>query len=230
MDRINNPLWRRRLSALSKQLRRKRGKHVLTLISQCHARHGQVRILDLGGTAAYWSLFDRPILEAQRVHITLINRKDEADHERPPPADDPLFTHEFGDACHLPQFDDNAFDLVHSNSVIEHVGLWPKMEAFAQEVRRLAPAYFVQTPYQWFPIEPHLEAAFIHWWSDRAQARWIMRNRPNARGDYGWAMRAIHSAYLLDKQQMQYLFADATHVDEKVFGLTKSLMAIRSPE
>jgi ubiquinone/menaquinone biosynthesis C-methylase UbiE len=135
-----------------------------------------------------------------------------------------------GNACSLPQFPDNSFDLVHSNSVIEHVGSWTNMEAFAREVRRLAPRYYVQTPYQWFPFEPHWMAPFVHWLSVRARARWVMTFRKAARGDYGWAMRAIQAISLLDKTEMRYLFSDARHLDERFLGLTKSLLAIRSPD
>jgi len=41
-----------------------------------------------------------------------------------------------GDGCALPQGDD-SYDIVFSNSVIEHVGGWQKQKAFAEEVRRV---------------------------------------------------------------------------------------------
>jgi hypothetical protein len=41
------------------------------------------------------------------------------------------------------------------------------------------------------------------------------------------AMRTIQSSSLLDKSMFSALFPDAQIVPEKVFGTTKSLMAIR---
>ena len=125
----------------------------------------------------------------------------------------------------------HVFDLVHSNSVVEHVGDWPRMEAFAAEVRRLAPRYYVQTPYFWFPIEPHFSAPFFHWRSEQARARALLRRRhgfAERAADMGQAMRDVQHARLLDKQQFRFLFPDAEHIDERAAGLTKSLIAIRS--
>lgn len=207
--------------AMATRMRRKRGEHILALIAKIHAEKGSCRIIDLGGEPAYWRIFDRGVLENLGVHVTLVNPEPQVIEE------DPMFEVVVGDACSLAQFQDGSFDLVHSNSVIEHVGLWERMEAFSREVRRLAPRYYIQTPYQWFPVEPHFPAPFIHWRSERHRAKWVLRNRPGAKGDYGNALRAVQSIWLLDKTQMRYLFSDARHLDEKFAGLTKSLLAIR---
>lgn len=211
-------------NSLAMRFRRRRARHVVELISQAFAQTGRCRILDLGGRPEYWRLVDRALLERYGVHITLINFETAA-------PDDPMFEAVEADACHLPQYPDASFDLVHSNSVLEHVGDWLKMEAFAGEVRRLAPRYFVQTPYFWFPIEPHFSAPFFHWRSEQGRARALLKRRHGffeRQQDIGGAMRAVQDARLLDKTQFQYLLPDARHIDERVAGMTKSLIAIRA--
>lgn len=214
-------------NSLSSRFRRARARRVQTLIEAAHAERGEARIIDLGGEPDYWlRVFDRELLEGCKVRITLVNPQRFE-------VDDPLFDPVVGDACRLSGHADLSFDIVHSNSVIEHVGDWGRMEAFATEVRRLAPRYYVQTPYFWFPIEPHFSSPFFHWRSEQARARLLMKRRHGfaARArDLGQAMRDVQHARLLDKQQFRFLFPDAEHIDEKAAGLTKSLIAVRSGE
>lgn len=180
-----------------------------------------LRILDVGGEA-YWR--DKRNLIARPVEITLLNL------EGGSPAT-PGFAFLQGDACHMPKFSDNSFDVIHSNSVIEHVGQWSSMMSMANEIRRIAPNYFVQTPYYWFPIEPHARTLFLHWLPESLKFRIVMARKC---GPY-WpktstvdeAMRMIQSSSLLDRCMFSALFPDATILSERFFGMTKSLMAVR---
>jgi hypothetical protein len=78
-----------------------------------------------------------------------------------------------GDGRQLP-FRDAAFDVVFSNSVIEHVGDAASQERFAREVARVGRSYWVQTPNRWFPVEQHLLTPLVHWLPRRWQ-RAILR-------------------------------------------------------
>ena len=66
------------------------------------------------------------------------------------------------DATERLPFDDGAFDLAYSSSVVEHVDP-ARRAAFAAEIRRVARGWFVQTPAWSFPIEPHALLPFAHW-------------------------------------------------------------------
>jgi SAM-dependent methyltransferase len=67
-----------------------------------------------------------------------------------------------GDACALP-FEDGAFDLVHSNAVIEHVGGRERQEAFVREALRVGRRVFLTTPNRRFPVEVHTRLPLVHW-------------------------------------------------------------------
>jgi hypothetical protein len=67
-------------------------------------------------------------------------------------------------------FVDNAFDLVVSNAVLEHVGVEPDQRRFVQEHHRVGKMFVLTTPNRWFPVESHRRVLFRHWsaqWRDR---------------------------------------------------------------
>ena len=204
------------------RFRQKRFAHVARLIDEILEEKGSCRILDVGGEAVYWQIAEDFIAE-RNVEITLLNLS--LEH-----APGPNFIAMRGDATKLDHLADNAFDLVHSNSVIEHVGSWQAMEAMANQVRRLAPRYYVQTPNFWFPIEPHMRAPLFHWLPEQLRYRILMNfdiGFAPRRHTVEHAMRDVQSIALLDRRQFAALFPDAAMETERVLGLPKSLMAIR---
>jgi len=133
----------------------------------------------------------------------------------------------------MSELPDNSYDLCHSNSVIEHVGRWEDMVSMATEIAGLAPNYFVQVPYFWFPAEPHFRVPFFHWLPEQVRYRLQLNRRlgfQRNNGDLGDAMKSVQSAALLDRTQFSYLFPYAEIIPEKLVLFTKSLMAIRIGE
>jgi len=180
-----------------------------------------IRILDVGGTPANWSLL--PI----EPKVTMLNmpRAMEADRHG--------MIWIFADGCHLP-FADKSFDLVFSNSVIEHLGEPRRHEQFAREIARVGVRYFVQTPNRWFPVEHHLLTPLIHF-LPRSWQRWIIKRftvwewiaspRPDQREYY--LEHYLRDIRLLDAGRMRLLFPGARLIRERFLGLTKSLIAVR---
>ena len=171
------------------------------------------RILDLGGVATLWRFVDIPL------DITIVNL-DAADLRRR--QDGPhRFTYLLGNATDLMGLADDSFDIVFSNSCIEHVGPREKQDAFSREVRRLAQSYFVQTPAPSFPIEAHTGLPFWWWWPSSLRRHITLRWR---RKDPNYAA-FIEETRSLSAGQLSALFPDAAIYKERVAGFTKSLAA-----
>src|SRR5579875_2428417 len=115
----------------------------MRLFERTFSVSSHTRILDVGGSPAIWQFL------SSRPQVTILNF---------PSALEPG-THGMelvaGDGCQLP-FADRAFDIVFSNSVIEHVGGPAAQKRFAEEIMRTGKRYWVQTPDRSFPVEPHL--------------------------------------------------------------------------
>jgi hypothetical protein len=119
------------------------------------------------------------------------------------------------DATRRLPFDDAAFDLAYTSSVIEHVD--PALRgAFAAEVRRVARGWFVQTPAHSFPIEPHALLPFAHWLAPTLR-------RPYWRLGAAGAWEDIH---LLRRAELAALFGEPV-LAERFAGLVKSWIALR---
>lgn len=217
--------------SLSTKFRAQRDIGLRAFILQQRAPiRGSFRVLDLGGTADYWARVGIEWLAENDIDVTCVNHVDgefgisnlESSRVRCVVAD--------GRA--LSAYADNSFDFVHSNSVIEHVGRWPDMRAFANECRRLAPAYYIQTPYFWFPVDPHFyRVPFFHWYPESIRLKLLRKMQIGwspAQADIDRAMSLVMSSTLLDRTQFGSLFPDAKINYERLMLLPKSLIATRA--
>jgi hypothetical protein len=174
--------------------------------------------LDIGGYPRFW----KEMRCVNPVHC--LNLDANPDQEL---SED--FYYVVGDGRALP-YSDQSFALVFSNSVIEHVGSFEQQLRFANEVRRVGRAYWVQTPNRWFPVEPHLLGLFIHYLPWRAQRRfirwltlWGLMKRPTlAEID-----EFLGEIRLLSARELRILFPEAEIYREVVFFLTKSFIVVK---
>lgn len=204
-------------NSLANHLRRKRFAKFLELVDQIPR---PLKILDLGGTQAFWNSMNFNQLDG--IEIVLLNQKKQA-------TSNSHFVSVAGDARDLSQYSDKYFDLVFSNSVIEHVGSYQDQIKMANEIKRVGKRYFIQTPAKYFPIEPHFLFPFFALLPKSIKI-FLVRNF-----NLGWykkisdkqaAENFLHYFRLLKYSEMQNLFPSAKLSKEKFLGFTKSYIAI----
>ena len=135
-----------------------------------------------------------------------------------------------GNACDLSCHPDGAFGLVFSNSVIEHLFTLGHQEAMAREVRRLAPAHWIQTPNFWFPVEPHFLALGWQYLPQRLRVEIIMRRSVGQLGrtpDRIAAEDVVREVRLMRRGELRQMFPGSTIVAERLGGLVKSWIVTR---
>ena len=121
------------------------------------------------------------------------------------------------DATERLPFDDGAFDLVYSSSVVEHLPP-ERRERFAAEVRRVGRGWWVQTPAYSFPVEPHALLPAAHWLP-------VSVRRPYWRLGVAAAWEDVR---LLRRDELARLFPGGDVVAERVGPLAKSWIAVRA--
>jgi hypothetical protein len=175
------------------------------------------RVVDIGGTPLIWSyLMCRP----REIDIVNIYPALEV-----PPG----FRYIQADARSLQP---NTYDVVFSNSVIEHVGGFKEQQEFAQACRNAGRKLWVQTPAKCFPIEPHYLGLFVHWlpmsWRPWF-AQWFTLRGWMSKPEEIWAM--VKEIRLLSRREMRQLFPDCKIVTERFLWVyPKAYIAVRAPE
>jgi hypothetical protein len=170
------------------------------------------RILDLGGTLPLWTHVKRAL------DITILNLPGNG---APVISTHHKITFVYGDACEPLPYADREFDVVFSNSVIEHVGSEVRQLAFAENVKRIGRSYYVQTPAPWFPIEAHTGMPFWWFYPEFLRRRIVTRWRARLPG---WS-QFVAETRVLTRRRMLALFPDAEIRTETFAGIPKSYTA-----
>lgn len=181
---------------------------------------GQMSVIDLGGTADAW--LRAPVRPA---HVHLVNL------ESPPAVLPEWMESDLADACELPDsILKGPYDLVISNSVLEHVGGHERRQRFADAVHHLADRHWIQTPYRYFPVEPHWLFPGFQFLPAAARAvvarHWPLVHTPPA--DRATALRTALGVELVSRTELAFYFPDSRIRTERMAGLVKSLIAVKA--
>jgi len=167
------------------------------------------KLLDVGGTYEFWE----NIHEFKNVTVLNIteNRSDENVRS---------VVYNGGEF----PFENSEFDVIFSNSTIEHVGDFWDQKLFASEVNRCGKQFFVQVPSYWFPYEPHAHIPFYQYMP--APMKIFLRKLiPKSL----YSIEELLSIRLLTKSEIRLLFPTASLVvTERMLGLPKSYYIIKN--
>lgn len=216
MSAIYNPS---NTASFNHHFRKKRFNFFLQFIeSKIGNKEAHFSILDLGGTEGYWKNMDL-FNKFPNATIVLVNlTKEEVEH--------PNISSVVGNACKLSEYADQSFDIVFSNSVIEHLFSYPNQKLMAKEVNRIGRNHFIQTPNYWFPMEPHWMFPFFQFLPRPIK---IMLSKNFNLGHYPKsgtiekAIERVDEVRLLNTKEMCSLFPKSQLYREYFLGMVKSI-------
>jgi hypothetical protein len=214
----NNP------NSVSAKARAKRTRQFVQFILE--KRISNAAVLDIGGTAEFWKMHAEHIQDGLIKSIDVVNL---------PPQDarteivgSVKLNIYGGDALDARTLSLDHYDIVHSNSVIEHVGNLKNQLEMANNVMNISQYYWVQTPAKYFPLEPHFYFPFFSYLPLFARTRLhqylslgFMKGEP----DWLKARIECEEIRLLTKRELKALFPGGVLLKEVVFGLVKSRIA-----
>jgi hypothetical protein len=179
-------------------------------------------ILDVGGAATTW------IGTGLESQVTLLNitKPKECDRRMG-------FRVIQCSGLEMKGIEDGEYDIVFSNSVIEHVGDLSNQMQFAREVRRVGKSYWIQTPNRYFPVEPHFRFPLFQFLPATLQhhvaTSWNYSHFKKFGIPDDRILAELADIRLLSESDFKSLFPDGSVINERWMGLCKSLVAVKKP-
>ena len=206
-------------SSLASKARKRRFNFLLSMLDQIEK---PIKILDIGGTQHFWEMMG--FIDLSNVEIHLVNLK----HQK-------IRHHNFfsikADATNLSEIEPNSFDLVFSNSVIEHLYTFENQVKMANEIQRIGKNYFIQTPNYYFPIEPHFTFPFFQFFPRQLKIQLVsvlkLGHKAIDHKNRQMIEQKIDEIRLLNIQNMKALFPNSNIYLDRFLGFNKSIVAYK---
>lgn len=199
---------------------RQRKKRFGFFLEYCRELKKPLKIIDLGGSDYYWKHLE--MTDNSDFEILILNNEIQ---------DTGSFRNiRFmkKDVKELSFIEDKEYDLVYSNSLIEHLNTFEEQKKLAKEISRIGKRFFIQTPNFYFPVEPHFLFPFFQFLSVKMKTKLISKH------NLGWyerqtdpekAEELARSVRLLKENELKDIFPGCKIYKEKYFQLTKSFIA-----
>ena len=174
-----------------------------------------ITLLDIGGKINFWE--NRGLAGNNDYIITIINiEKEKSNYSN--------INCLIGDATNLNQFNNKSFDIVHSNSVIEHLYNFNNQSKMASEIIRVGKKHIVQTPNKYFFIELHYLLPFFQFIPNKLKYYILTKTKLSRlkKWDKNFAKQYIKEIRLLSEKEMKTLFPKSKIYFEKFLGMNKS--------
>lgn len=179
-----------------------------------------IKILDIGGSDYYWK--SPGFNDEENYTIEIMNLEDQDT--------DNFKNISFikKDVRDMNNIKDSEYDLVYSNSLIEHLNTFEEQKKLASEIMRIGKNYFIQTPNFYFPVESHFLLPFFQFLSDDMKTKLV------SNFNLGWfekqtdivkARELATSVRLLTEKELKEIFPGCEIYKEKYFSFNKSFIA-----
>ena len=207
-----------------------RGKRLERFNSFVKGVSGQVRLIDLGGTVQVLGRLGPGEAAAAGRH----------DRQRPPHrqesrARSPLAAEHSpsaGRCADAVAADLAEYDVIFSNSLIEHLPSPEAQRQLAQAIIDSGRPYFLQTPNKRSPVDPHFPRPYVPFFAAYPrplQARllsWSALGSGSAAPSYAAALERLSNYYPLTTRGVRQLFPQARIVMERPLGVPMSIIAM----
>jgi hypothetical protein len=194
---------------------------------------GPVRLIDLGGTVKFWE--DWGLARRPQLDVTLVNNHDRDKNHQDDPITLPNLRRLRADVLTLTAEDFAQYDVIFSNSLIEHLPGRALQQQLARAIIDSGRPYFLQTPNKRSPIDPHFPRPYVPFFATYPrplQARllsWSSLGSGSVAPSYQAALQRLQNYYPMTVNDIRRCFPRARVVVERPLGVPMSIIAMSHP-